>query len=384
MNVILKEGMQTSNNEGIMERNVFSKRAQTVEMSGIRKFFQKARPDSINLGIGQPDFPTPEHIKNAGIKAIENNLTGYTFNSGVPELRHALSEKFKRENGLLYTEEQIIVTAGAGEALFIAMQSLVDNGDVVLYQDPGFVSYKECAVLSGGKPKGISLDENLHIDVEKCKKDLDSAKVIVLNTPGNPTGAVESEETIKAVSEYAEDAGVTVISDEVYEHFIYEKKHYSAANYSENVMTINAASKTFSMTGWRLGFIAGPESYIEQCLKVHQYCQTCASSVSQYAALAAYTGSMECVYEMKAEYAKRRELLYNGLKDLGFDFPKPDGAFYMFVPMDKQMFEKIIDAGVVAIPGDAFGENAKDYARFSYAASRENISEALKRMKSVI
>lgn len=367
-----------------MGKKVFSKRALTVEMSGIRKFFQKARPDSINLGIGQPDFPTPEHIKDAGIKAIENNLTGYTFNSGVPELRQAVSEKFRRENSLDYSADQIIITAGAGEALHIAMQSLVDNGDTVLYQDPGFVSYKECAVLAGGKPKGIVLDENLHINVELCKEQIDTAKVLVLNTPGNPTGAVESEETVKAVAQYAEDKGVTIISDEVYEHFVYGKKHYSAAKYSDNVMTVNAASKTFSMTGWRLGFIAGPESYIEQCLKVHQYCQTCATSISQYAAIAAYNGNMDCVNEMRKEYAKRRDILYNGLKDLGFEFPKPDGAFYMFVPMEKHLFEKIIDAGVVIIPGDAFGNNAKDYARFSYAASRENINEALIRIESVI
>ncbi|MDD4299952.1 MAG: pyridoxal phosphate-dependent aminotransferase [Methanomicrobium sp.] len=367
-----------------MKKEIFSKRARTVEMSGIRKFFQKAKPDSINLGIGQPDFPTPEHVKKAGIKAIENNLTGYTFNSGVPELREAVSQKFSRENGLEYSADQIIITAGAGEALFIAMQSLVDSGDTVLYQDPGFVSYKECTVLSGGRPRGISLDKNLHIDVESCKEQLDSAKVIILNTPGNPTGAVESEESVKAIAQYAEDKGVTVISDEVYEHFIYEKKHYSAANYSDNTMTVNASSKTFSMTGWRLGYIAGPQSYIDQCLKIHQYCQTCASSVSQYAAIAAYTGSTDCVTEMKKEYGIRRELLYNGLKNLGFDFPKPEGAFYMFVPMEKTMFEKIIDAGVVIIPGDAFGENAKDYARFSYAASRENITEALKRIESVI
>ncbi|MBP2132265.1 aspartate aminotransferase [Methanomicrobium sp. W14] len=368
----------------MVNKNPFSDRVLTVQMSGIRKFFQKAKPDSINLGIGQPDFPTPEHIKNAGIKAIEDNLTGYTFNSGVPELREAISGKFRRENGLDYTPDQIIVTAGAGEALHIAMETLVNPGDVVLYPDPGFVSYKECAVLAGGRPRGIALDENFHIDVESCKEQMDGARVLVLNSPGNPTGAVESEETIKAVSQYAEDKGVTIISDEVYEHFIYEKKHYSAANYSDDVMTVNAASKTFSMTGWRLGFIGGPENYIEQCLKVHQYCQTCATSISQYAAIAAYNGSTDCVEKMRREYAQRRNIMYEGLKRLGFEFSKPEGAFYMFVPMEKKMFEDIIDAGVVVIPGDAFGENATDYARFSYAASREDISEALIRIENKI
>ncbi|WP_084600660.1 pyridoxal phosphate-dependent aminotransferase [Methanolacinia paynteri] len=367
-----------------MKNNLFSERVLGIEMSGIRKFFQKAKPGSINLGIGQPDFPTPDHIKKAGIKAIEDNLTGYTFNTGVPELREAISAKFKRENGLSYSPDQIIVTGGAGEALHIAMESLVDNGDRVLYPDPGFVSYRECAILAGGIPEGIPLDENLHIKTEVCKEMLDGAKVMVLNSPGNPTGAVEDRETIRDLVEYADDAGVTVISDEVYEHFIYDKEHTSAALFGDNVVTINAASKTFSMTGWRVGFVAAEQELIDQMIKVHQYCLTCATSISQYAAIAGYTGTNECVLEMKSEYATRRDLLYNGLKDLGFEFPKPEGAFYMFVPMETEMQYKILDAGVVIIPGDAFGKNAVDYARFSYAASRDDINEALKRIESII
>jgi aspartate aminotransferase len=368
----------------IMKDGLYSERVLGIEMSGIRKFFQKAKPGSINLGIGQPDFPTPEHIKLAGIKAIEDNLTGYTFNTGVQELRDALSVKFQKENGLKYSADQIIVTGGAGEALHIAMQSLVDNGDRVLYPDPGFVSYRECAVLAGGKPEGIPLDEKLHINIEACKEMLDGAKVMVLNSPGNPTGAVEDRENIRDIVEYADDAGVTVISDEVYEHFIYEKEHTSAALFGDNVVTINAASKTFSMTGWRVGFVAAGQETIDQMVKVHQYCLTCATSISQYAALAGYTGTDECVREMRSEYAARRDLLYDGLKKLGFEFPKPEGAFYMFVPMETDMQYKILDAGVVIIPGDAFGKNAVNYARFSYAASRKDIVEALKRIESII
>ncbi len=367
-----------------MKEELYSSRVLGIEMSGIRKFFQKAKPGSINLGIGQPDLPTPEHIKKAGIDAIENNLTGYTFNTGVLELREALSAKFKNENGLDYSPDQIIVTGGAGEALHIAMQSLVENGDRVLYPDPGFVSYRECAVLAGGRPEGIPLDADLHINTEACREMLDGAKLMVLNSPGNPTGAVEDRETIRDIVEYANDAGVTIISDEVYEHFIYEKEHASAALFGDNVITVNAASKTFSMTGWRVGFVAADIDTITQMTKVHQYCLTCAASISQYAALAGYTGPMDCVKAMKSEYAARRELLYNGLKDLGFDFPKPEGAFYMFVPMETDLQYKILDAGVVIIPGDAFGSNATDYARFSYAASREDITEALKRIKSIV
>ena len=367
-----------------MNKDLYSERVLGIEMSGIRKFFQKAKPGSINLGIGQPDFPTPEHIKKAGIAAIEDNLTGYTFNTGVQELREALSSKFLNENGIEYSPDQIIVTGGAGEALHIAMQSLVDNGDRVLFPDPGFVSYRECAVLAGGRPEGIPLDEKLHIRIDKCREMLDGAKVMVLNSPGNPTGAVEDRETIRDIVEYADDAGVTIISDEVYEHFIYDKEHASAALFGDNVVTINAASKTFSMTGWRLGFVAAAQETIDQMVKVHQYCLTCATSISQYAALAGYTGSNECVELMKSEYAGRRELLYDGLKGLGFDFPKPEGAFYMFVPMDTEMQYKILDAGVVVIPGDAFGRNAVNYARFSYAASREDITEAMKRIEKIL
>ena len=360
-----------------------SRRVQEVEMSGIRKFFQQARPDAINLGIGQPDFPTPDHIKDAAIDAINGNLTGYTFNTGVLELREAICTKFATENAITYTPDQVIVTAGAGEALFIAMTTLVDEGDRVLFADPGFVSYEACAVLAGGRPDGIALDGTLRLDVEVCKEKMDGAKVFVLNSPANPTGTVEDTETIRAIVEYAADAGVTVISDEVYEHFIYEKEHASAARFGENVVTVNATSKTYAMTGWRLGYMAAPEEIVGQAIKVHQYCQTCATSISQYAALAAYKGGNDCVQVMKDEYRERRDLLYDGLARLGFDFPKPEGAFYMFVPMERALFQAIIDAGVVIIPGDAFGANADNYGRFSYASSRENIAEALKRIATV-
>lgn len=360
-----------------------SQRVLDVEMSGIRKFFQAASPDAINLGIGQPDFPTPEHIKEAAIDAIRNNYTGYTFNYGLPELREAICAKLARENGIAYTPGDVIVTAGAGEALYVAITTLVNEGERVLFPDPGFVSYEACTVLAGGRPEGVPLTPDLHLDVEVCKEQMDGARAFVLNSPGNPTGTVEDEETIRAIVEYGSDHGVTIISDEVYEHFVYDKTHHSAAKYGDDVITINATSKTYSMTGWRLGFMAAPNEVIEEAIKVHQNCQTCATSISQYAALAAYTGDAACVAEMREEYRIRREMLYNGLRDCGFDFPKPDGAFYMFVPMEKETFRAIIDAGVVAIPGDAFGERSAGFARFSYAASREDIQTALERIQTI-
>jgi aspartate aminotransferase len=360
----------------------FSERVAGIEISGIRKIFEAAGPDSINLGLGQPDFDTPQHIKDAAIRAIKEGKTGYTAGNGLPELRAAISKKFKNENGIRYHPDQLIVTAGASEALHIIMQALVNPGDKILCPDPGFVSYASLATIAGGKAVGVPLTTTLHIDVEKAKALMDGAKLFVLNSPGNPTGAVESQESIKAIVEYAADKNVTVISDEVYEHFIYSKKHYSAARFGDNVITINATSKTYAMTGWRLGYLAASPEIVGQCLKVHQYCQACATSISQYAALAAYEGDQSAVETMRAEYEVRRDLIWQGLTEMGLPFPKPEGAFYAFVPMKPALTEKIIAKGVIAVPGTAFGANAPEYTRFSYATSRENIMRALDRIKS--
>lgn len=366
-----------------MSRRI-AQRALDIEMSGIRKFFQAAKPDSISLALGQPDFDTPDHIKQAAICAINEGKTGYTFNAGLHELREEISKKFKSENGLRYHPDQVIVTAGAGEALFIAIQSLVNPGDRVLITDPGFVSYEACTRLAGGRMDPLPLDENLHIDVNTAIEKMNGARLLILNSPCNPTGTVESEETIRALVQAAQDAGVTVLSDEVYEHLIYGAKHISAARFGEDVLTVNATSKTYSMTGWRIGYLAGHPEYIEQCLKIHQYCQTCATSISQYAAVAAYTGDQSCVSAMREEYQIRRDLLCNGLHDLGFEFPTPQGAFYAFVPLGSETTKKVLDAGVIVVPGDAFGKMATEYARFSYATSRENIMAALMRIATVV
>lgn len=357
-----------------------ARRVQDIELSGIRKLFDAAGPDSINLGLGQPDFDTPRHIKDAAIAAINAGKTGYTGNTGIPELRAAICDKLRRENGVTAGPDQVIVTAGASEALHLAMHALVDEGDRVLLADPGFVSYAALAKLAGGCPEGLPLDRFLRIDVERAKERIDGARILVLNSPANPTGAVEPRESVQALVEYANDRGVTVISDEVYEHFIYGKKHWSAALFGEDVITVNAVSKTYAMTGWRLGWLAGPGRYVNECLKVHQYCQACATSISQYAAVAAYTGDQSAVAVMRDEYEARRDLLCGGLKQIGLDFPVPEGAFYAFVPMKLELIEKILSRGVMIVPGSAFGLNAPEYARMSYATSRENLVRALERI----
>jgi aspartate aminotransferase len=362
----------------------FSERVAGIDLSGIRKIFEAAGPGSINLGLGQPDFDTPQHIKDAAIKAIQEGKTGYTTNNGIPELRAAISKKFKNENGIKYHPDQLIVTAGASEALHVVMQTLINPGDRVLCPDPGFVSYASLAMLAGGRPVSVPLSETLHIDVEAARKLMDTAKIFVMNSPGNPTGAVESKESVKDIVEYAADKGVTVVSDEVYEHFIYGKKHYSAALFGDNVITINAASKTYAMTGWRLGYLAASPEIIGQCLKVHQYCQACATSISQYAAVAAYEGDQAPVKVMRDEYEARRDLIWGGLKKMGFDFPKPEGAFYTFVPMKPSLTQKIIGSGIIVVPGTAFGSRAPEYTRFSYATSRQNIMTALERIEKLV
>ena len=359
-------------------------RVQDIEVSGIRKLFESAGPGSINLGLGQPDFDTPDHIRDAAVQAIRDGKTGYTNNTGIIELRTAICEKFKRENNLTYTPDQLLVTAGASEALHLVMQSLVETGDRVLFGDPGFVSYAALASIAGGRPEGVPLDATHHLDVEKAKEVMDGARLFVINSPANPTGAVEGAETIREIVEYAMDAGVTIVSDEVYEHFIYEREHISAAAFGDDVITVNAVSKTYAMTGWRLGYLAAPEEYITPCVKVHQYCQACATSISQYAALAAYTGDQSPVAVMHQEYKARRDLIYHGFESMDINFPIPEGAFYAFVPMDQPLISRILSKGVVIVPGSAFGKNAPNFARLSYAAPRSTLEEALARIQSAL
>ncbi len=365
-----------------MKEYHIAKRCLGIEISGIRKLFEAAGPGSINMGLGQPDFDTPDHIKEGAIRAIREGKTGYTSNMGIPELREALSAKFRTENGLDYQPDQIIATAGASEALHIIMHALIEDGDRVLFADPGFVSYGSLALLAGGRPEGVPLDDQFCIDQEAAKAMIDGARMFVLNSPGNPTGAVEAKESIRALVEYAGDAGVTVVSDEVYEHFIYEGTHWSAARFGDNVITVNAASKTYAMTGWRLGYLAGPKEYTEQCLKVHQYAQACATSISQYAALAAYTGPQDCVGAMRDEYRWRRNFLYGALQEMGIEFPLPGGAFYLFAPLGQDLVRKILAQGVVIVPGEAFGCNAPEYARMNYAVSRKDLQTAVERIRA--
>src|SRR5659263_178014 len=365
---------------------MFTERVKSIDISGIRKMFEGAGLNSINLGLGQPDFDTPQHIKDAAIEAINKGLTGYTMNLGFPELRSALSRKFESENHFTVSSDEIIVTSGASEALHLALQALVDKGDEVLIPDPGFLSYFTLAKIAGGKVVGVPLDEKLTMTPEGVNELITSrTRALIVNSPSNPTGTVQTRTQIKALAEIADDNDITIISDEVYEHFIYEGEHVSPAQFTDNVITINAVSKTYAMTGWRIGYAAARKEYVEQMLKIHQYIQACANSIAQKAAQAAIEGPQECVGLMRESFRKRRDILMDGFSDMGIKCVKPEGAFYAFPQVeDGEAPQKLLENGVIVVPGTAFGENGKGHIRISYAVSEENLRKAIGIMERVL
>ncbi|MDY6774613.1 MAG: pyridoxal phosphate-dependent aminotransferase [Halobacteria archaeon] len=357
-----------------------SERTDAISISGIRRVFEAADDDAINLGLGQPDFDTPENVKKAAVEAIETGkASSYTSNRGIPELREAVADRFSFET----SPDDVIVTSGASEALHIAVEAHVDTGDEVLIPDPGFVSYEALSKVGDARPKGVELADDLRLEPESVKEAItDETSAFVVNSPANPTGAVQTRDDMRAFAEIADDYGVTLISDEVYEPFVYEGEHHSPAEFGENVVTVNAASKAYSMTGWRLGYVTAPET--ENMLRVHQYIQACASAPSQYAALEALEGPQYAVSEMKEEFEARRDLILDGFKEMGLDCPTPKGAFYAFPEVPDGFIDACIEEGVVVVPGDAFGEGGEGHARVSYANSRENLREALDVMESVL
>ncbi len=365
----------------------FASCTEEIEISGIRKCFEGAAPGSINLGLGQPDFDTPSHIKAAAIEAIQKGLTGYTPNCGYPELRLALADKFRAENEIECSPEEIMVTSGASEALFLAISALVDRGDEVLMGDPSFLSYSALTKLVGGRPVEVPLNDRLTLSPQALEEQItDKTKLIIVNSPANPTGAVQSAEEMRAIAEIAEDRDIGVVSDEVYEHFIYTGKNTSPGKYSDNVITVNAVSKTYAMTGWRLGYLVAKGCALEELLKIHQYAQACACSVSQMAALAAITGPQDCVHQMRDEFLRRRDLAVEAFKEMGVDLVVPQGAFYLFpgVGDGDAVAARLARAGVIVVPGSAFGPGGKGHIRISYAVSRPILEEALKRMKGIL
>ncbi len=362
----------------------FSSRVEAVSISGIREVFEAASEDAINLGLGQPDFPTPEHARAAAINAIEDGaVDGYTSNKGTKALREAIATKHERDNGFTVDPSNVIATAGGSEALHLAIEAHVDPGEEVLIPDPGFVSYEALTRLADGTPQPIELRDDLTMDPAAVEAAItEDTAAFVVCSPANPTGAVQSKADMEAFARIADEHDVVCLSDEVYERIVFDGAHYSPAQFAEtdSVIVINACSKAYSMTGWRLGWVTASHERIEQMLCVHQYAQACASAPAQYAAQAALSGPQDVVTEMVSAFERRRDVLLDGLEAIGLETPTPSGAFYAMPRVPDGWTDAVIERDVVVVPGETFGANGAGHARISYATDVETIKEALERM----
>jgi len=353
--------------------------------------FTLTKPDAINLGLGQPDFDTPAHIKEAAKKALDAGYTSYTPNLGFPELIDAIAHYYE-QYGVHAGQEQIICTSGGSEALHLALEALVNPGDEVILPDPGFVAYSPLTRVAGGVPvsarvkatDGFKLQPST---VAECitKK----TKVLIINSPANPTGAVQRYDEIKGFVELAKDNDFYIVSDEVYDKLLYAGEHVSPAGFdSERVIVVNSMSKTYAMTGWRLGYAIAPAALIEEMLKVHQYIQACAPSISQKAAYDALTGPQDSVRSMVEEFKIRRSVVMEHLREIA-ECVTPEGAFYVFPRFATSdtslgLTKKLAQAGVIVVPGSAFGLFGEGHIRVSYAASQHDIDRAFRIIKGEV
>lgn len=370
-----------------------------IQISGIRKFYNLLGNyrDVVSLTLGQPDFNTPEHIKAAAKAAIDDNRTAYTPNAGLAELREAASGYFRNKYSLSYnSQSEIIVTNGASEAIDTALRTILDRDSEVILPGPVYPGYEPIIRLCGAKPVYVDTrDTGFKLSVSLLEEKItDKTRCIILPYPSNPTGCVLEDEDLYQISKLLRDKNIFVLSDEIYSELSFNGRHLSIANYQgmrEKTIVINGLSKSHSMTGWRIGFTLAPEYITKNMLKVHQYNSTCASSISQYAALEALTGGSDDAEPMRNEYVKRRDYVYTRLKSMGLKVIKPDGAFYIF-PSIKQFKLKSFDfafklldrAGVAVVPGDAFSVYGEGYVRLSYASSMDVLKEGLDRIESFL
>lgn len=379
-----------------------AERLKCIKPSGIRRFFALAEemPDSINLSVGEPDFSPPKHVLDASAKAANEGRTHYEPTNGILELREALSQKATRDYGLNYDpRSEILVTVGATEAVFAALFGLINRGDEVLIPDPGFVLYEPCVQLAGGVPVSVPLLEKN--DFRPSISDVTSlitekSRVIILNYPNNPTGGVLSYAEVAALARLAFEHNMIVISDEVYERMLYDgAKHYCLATFPElreRTLVVNSFSKTYAMTGLRVGYVYGPKELVSPLWLVHQYTVACVNSLAQFVALAALRGPQDFVNGMLKEFDRRRHLVHKRLNETeGFHCNLPKGAFYAFPSikdfgMTSEAFSEFLakKAHVITVPGSAFGRNGEGYIRISYSAAYEKLEEALDRIEKAV
>lgn len=383
-------------------RNPLSKEIVTIEPSGIRKFFDIANEmgDVISLGVGEPDFDTPWHIRDEGIYSLEKGRTFYTSNSGLASLRLEITKYLKRRFDLEYdAQNEVLITVGGSEAIDIAMRAMLDPGDEVLIPQPSYVSYEPCCILAGGKPVIIELQAKN--DFRLTKEELEAAitpktKILVLPYPNNPTGAVMERSDLEAVAQVAADHDLYVLSDEIYAELTYVegKEHVSIASLpgmKERTIVINGFSKSHAMTGWRLGYACGPRLILEQMLKIHQFAIMCAPTNSQYAAVDALKNGDEDVAMMRQQYNARRRYMLHRFAEMGLECFEPYGAFYVFpcikefgMTSDEFATKLLYTKKVAVVPGTAFGRCGEGFIRISYAYSLDNLKKALERVEQFI
>ena len=381
-------------------RNPLSQTIVNIKPSGIRKFFDivSEMKDAISLGVGEPDFDTPWHVRDEGIYSLEKGRTFYTSNAGLSELKEEISKYLDRRIGVHYNpKDEIIVTVGGSEGIDIAMRAMLDPGDEVLIPQPSYVSYEPCCLLAGGKPVIIELKaEN---EFRLTKQELldaitDKTKLLVLPFPNNPTGAIMEKEDLEAIAEVIVEKDIFVLSDEIYSELSYKGDHVSITSLpgmKERTILINGFSKAYAMTGWRLGYACGPKEILTQMLKIHQFAIMCAPTTSQYAAVEAMINGDEDVAKMREAYNQRRRYLMHAFKEMGLECFEPFGAFYVFpcikeFGMTSEEFATrfLEEEKVAVVPGTAFGDCGEGFLRISYAYSLENLKIALGRMANFV
>lgn len=381
-------------------RNPLNQKIQDVKPSGIRKFFDivSEMKDAISLGVGEPDFDTPWHIRDEGIYALEKGRTFYTSNAGLKELKEEICIYLKRRYGMEYcAADETLVTVGGSEAIDVAMRVMLDPGDEVLIPQPSYVSYLPCASMADGVPVVIELKaEN---DFKLTKEELEAAitpktKILVLPFPNNPTGAIMTKEELEPIAEVVKNHDIFVLSDEIYSELTYDKEHTSIASLpgmKERTILINGFSKAYAMTGWRLGYACGPKEIIAQMVKLHQFAIMCAPTNSQYAAVSALKNGDEDVVRMREAYNQRRRFLMHSFKKMGLECFEPFGAFYVFpcikefgMTSDEFATKLLQEEKVAVVPGTAFGDCGEGFLRISYAYSLEDLKVALGRIEKFI
>lgn len=381
-------------------RNPLSKKVSSIKPSGIRKFFDvvNTMEGAISLGVGEPDFDTPYFIRDEGIYSLEKGKTFYTSNAGLMDLKVEISRYMERRFQLHYNPEaEVLVTVGGSEAIDIGVRAMVDDGDEVLIPQPSYVSYEPCTILAGATPVVIDLkeDNGFKLTAEQILEKLtEKTKVLILPFPNNPTGSIMTREELLPIAKLCVEKDIYVISDEIYCELTYKGEHVSIAGLpgmKERTIIVNGFSKSYAMTGWRLGYALGPELLIAQMTKIHQFAIMCAPTTSQYAAVLALRDGDEAVAGMRESYNQRRRFLLTRLREIGIDCFEPEGAFYVFPSIKKfnmsaeEFATRLLEEEKVAlVPGTAFGECGEGFLRISYAYSIQQIKEALQRLERFV